>query len=300
MARSAPSIEGLKVTILADNYVWANSLCQGQWGASYLIDVTIGGRVRRILLDCGEYAEPLLHNMRLLAIDPSSIEMVVLSHSHHDHTGGLIGLLEAMGRDYVPVIATPDIFKTSYVATPFFRNVAVQLVAARRDAKSADWLLSQSPMPLGAGITFSGAVARTTPFEPNRLPGLHVLDDGVARPYEVDDDAALYFETSAGLVIITGCAHAGIINTIKHGLAVTGATRPSMVIGGFHLTGATDQLTEQTIAALREYPGLRLVTGHCTGLKALFAMEKAFSRDLLPLSCGLVLDVFKETGITKD
>jgi 7,8-dihydropterin-6-yl-methyl-4-(beta-D-ribofuranosyl)aminobenzene 5'-phosphate synthase len=289
-------VDALKITVLADNYVWANTLCQGQWGASYLIDVTVKGVAKRILFDAGEYPEPLLVNMKLLEIEPATIDLVVLSHSHHDHTGGLLGLLKATGKEYMPVIAHPAVFETSYRATPFYANLAVPLIAARRDARCADWVLCESPMPLGAGITFSGSIPRQTPFEAPGLPGVYVLDDGTAHPYDIRDDAALYFNTHEGLVVVTGCAHAGIINTVRHGVAVTGLTKVAAVLGGFHLVGASVERVTATIDTLRGYPGVKVATGHCTGNKAAARIGDSFGHDFIPLSCGLVLDPLRQEG----
>ncbi|MDP2872467.1 MAG: MBL fold metallo-hydrolase, partial [Bacillota bacterium] len=290
MAGKIEFVDELRITVLADNYVWSNSLCQGQWGASYLLDVKIKGQGRRILLDAGEYAEPVLFNMKLLGIDPGTIDLVVLSHSHHDHTGGLLGVLKAMGKEYVPVIAHPAIFQTSYRATPFYANLAVPLITARREATCAHWVLCESPMPVGAGIAFSGSIPRVTEFEPSGLPGLYVLDDGTAHPYDITDDAALYFNTPAGVVVVTGCAHAGIVNVVRHGAAATGLSQVAAVIGGFHLVGASEDRVARTIEALRAYPGVKIVTGHCTGNKAAARLDEAFGDDFCALSCGLVFD----------
>ncbi len=289
-------VEQLTLTVLAEDYAGQNSPYWGQHGAAYLVQLVTGGERHTLLFDTGSFAEPILRNMQKLRLDPGEIEMIVLSHSHFDHTGGLLGILRAMGKEYVPLVAHPAIHRTSFAVNPFWFDTAYPMPAVRREAEQLGgfWALSADPLPLGNGIIFSGAVPRETEFEPKEHRGLWELKDDRTVADTIPDDTSLYFVTPAGLVIVTGCAHAGIVNIIRHAMAVTGCGEVAAVIGGFHLIGASDERISQTTAALQENPKLQIYTGHCTGLKAEGRLLDAFGQNFTKLACGLSIDPIKK------
>ncbi|MGI6154168.1 MAG: MBL fold metallo-hydrolase [Christensenellaceae bacterium] len=293
MGQGRETVEKLRITVLADDYAGQNSPYWAQHGVAYLVDVNVKGRQKRILFDTGSCAEPILHNLSQMKLDPADIDMIVLSHSHFDHTGGLIGILRAMQKEYVPILVHPAINRTSFTADPFWFDVGYSMVTARREAARAGghWVLAASPLPLGAGMLYSGTVPRDTEFESGQRMGLYTLNEGKTIPDEIMDDISLYFRTGAGLVVVTGCAHAGIVNVINHGVKLTEVEHVTHVIGGFHLINSDDERIGKTVANLRERPGLKIYTGHCTGLKAESRLLDAFGSNFVKLHCGMVIDI---------
>jgi len=292
MEKEPGLVEELKITVLADDYAGQNSPFWAQHGVAYLIDVGVNGVRKRILFDTGSFAEPILYNLGKLNLEPQDIDLIILSHSHFDHTGGLVGILKAMGKDYVPVIAHPAINRTSFAAEPFWFDAGYPMAAARREAAAAGahWVPVASPLRFGTGMLYSGTVPRENDFEAAKAIGLYAIENETVVPDEIMDDISLYFQTAAGLVVVTGCAHAGIINVVNYGVKLTGEDRVTAVIGGFHLIDAADSRIEKTVAALRKQPGAKIYTGHCTGLKAEARLLDAFGQDFTKLCCGMVIN----------
>ncbi|GAI55867.1 unnamed protein product [marine sediment metagenome] len=112
-------VDSLLIYVLSEDYAGYDSLFWAQFGVSFLLDVEIKGSRRKILFDTAAHAEPILHNMGLFKIKPLDVDLIVLSHHHFDHTGGLAGIMEAIDKGNVPVVAHPEIFKTSVMARPY-------------------------------------------------------------------------------------------------------------------------------------------------------------------------------------
>ena len=120
----AGEVADLRVIALLDDYAGFETSLYGQHGIALLVELYSGGETRRILLDTGQEAAPILHNMEILGIDPAAIDCIFLSHCHYDHTGGLAGILRAIGRE-IPVVAHPELFRENYIRKPFLRHIGV-------------------------------------------------------------------------------------------------------------------------------------------------------------------------------
>jgi 7,8-dihydropterin-6-yl-methyl-4-(beta-D-ribofuranosyl)aminobenzene 5'-phosphate synthase len=264
------TVEALTLTVLMDDRGGMNSPYLAQHGVAFLIELTVKEETHRILFDTGAYCDPVLSNMRTAGIDPTCVEMIIISHSHYDHTGGLEGLVRAIGRPDLPIIAHPEIFRTSFITEPFFHHVGIPGPDLRRRVESLGgrWLLAHEPLMLATGVLYSGTVPRNNNLEsPAGMRLFHEQAGGVV-PDPILDDVSLYIHTSKGLVVITGCAHAGIVNIIEYGKQLTGKSAVYGVVGGFHLTGADDQRIDWTIEQLAAGVSGPIYSGHCTGLKA--------------------------------
>ena len=292
-------VKELAVRVLAEDTVGFETPFLGQHGISLLVDVvSVDGepeRSTRILMDVGQHPAPLLHNMQLMEIDPATIDMVVLTHCHYDHTQGLVEILEAIDRPGIPVVAHSDIFRPNFEITPRLRPIGVPPAdrEERIEAAGAHLMLVRAPLQLLPGVTTSGEVARTTTFEgANR--GLFTLRGGVPAPDPMMDDLSLYVIVEGqGIVVLTGCSHAGIVNILRHARTVCAQGTPgthgiAAVMGGLHLIVADDETIESTVTGLREESVEQILAGHCTGFRAQAALHREYGDRFQPLHTGLV------------
>ena len=257
----------LQITTLSENTAGLRNLV-GERGLSILIE-TEGPN---ILFDTGQSISAS-HNADILGIDLSKINKIVLSHGHYDHTGGLKQILRRIGKR-IEIIAHPDIWAAKYnrqedryIGIPFHRQTLESL--------GAEFNLTKEPVRVTASIMTSGEIPMTTDYE-NIEPYLQVKENGGFKPDKLLDDQALIINTESGLVVILGCAHRGIINTLHHARRLTGVKTIHAVLGGCHLIDATEERIYLTIAALKELGVQRIGVSHCTGLPASAIMAQEF------------------------
>ena len=261
--------DSVKITTLINNSPKYDSYLKGCFGISFWLEVTAGDIRRRVLFDVGPLAEPLIYNARMLGICLADVDMIVLSHSHFDHTAALAEVLTAIGHP-VPVFAHPDIFRTNFTLRPEYMNYG--MVGDNRrasiEALGAQLVLTKSPLELLPGLMLTGEVEHTTPFEETGGVACHMLDDqGNLVPDSLRDDISVLVNVrDQGLVILTGCAHAGPINIAKHAVKVAGVSRIAGIMGGFHLLEAGQARVDQTIAELQRLNPGWVAPMHCTGI----------------------------------
>lgn len=218
---------------------------------------------RRLIYDTGQ-SGAVVSNAALLGAPLRQADAVVLSHGHNDHTGGLRAVLRATGRP-VPVYAHPDLFSPHRVAGPPDRYAGVPFNREELESCGADFRWTPEARELYPGVWASGEVPRTTGFERGDAR-LYVRRDGRRVPDPLRDDLSLYLVTPAGLVILTGCAHAGLVNIIAHARTVTGCDRVRALVGGTHLAPVDETQLEGTISYLEGLDLELLAAMHCTGL----------------------------------
>ena len=264
-------LDSVRIVTVLDDYAGYETSFLAQHGIAILIEACLNGDRKRILLDAGQSAVPILHNMKLLDIDPASIDAVVLSHCHYDHTEGLVDTLKAIGRKNIPVIAHPGIFRPNYIFNPFIRNIGVMKENGREAIEDAGGMpvLVDEPFEIMPGVIATGVVPRKRDFEKQGI-GTYNIEDGKVAPDEIIDDLSLAVRVKGkGLAIISGCSHAGIINIIEWSREISMEPRVKVVIGGFHLIEASQDRIKKTAEALQTLNVGRVITGHCTGLAAL-------------------------------
>ncbi len=273
----------MRVTVLMEDYAGYESPFLAQHGVSFLIEA--GGK--RILFDTGQSAEPVLHNMKLLGINPESIDYIFLSHCHYDHTGGLLEILKAVGRR-IPVIAHPEIFRRNFSMRRYLRPVGVPF---RRDEieELAELYLSAKPVEIVEGVYSTGEIRVRESFERVTLE-LYTIKNGRPVRDEMRDDMSLVAKTPEGLVIISGCSHAGIVSIVKHSMRLTGEDRVRAVVGGFHLIDASDERIARTVEEFRKLGVEEVYTGHCTGLRAEAEFLKAYGERFHKLHSGMTIE----------
>jgi len=283
-------VDELEVTVLvANDSGWGYGL-RGTHGVALLVRTRYRDQWSTILLDVGPDADLLLNNMEKLGIAPSEVDSIVLSHNHYDHAGGLVGTVEAIGRQGIPIVTHPAAFRTSFVPGQALR-VIDSLTADRPAVMAAGgaFLPVSEPMEVAPGVFTSGTVARET-GEPTGISSKVVTDDGTWHDDAVlDDQAVLVCVKGEGVAILTGCAHSGIVNILRHSVKLTEGRPVSLVLGGFHLVNASEDRLAMTLSEFSSLrPGL-VVSGHCTGFKAEAAFARALGERYRHLSVGLTL-----------
>jgi 7,8-dihydropterin-6-yl-methyl-4-(beta-D-ribofuranosyl)aminobenzene 5'-phosphate synthase len=248
-------------------------------GFSALVTVTNGGRARRVLFDAGLSIDGLAHNFDVLQLDIADIEAIVLSHGHFDHIGGLNGMAKRFGKRRMPMVLHPDFWLQRRVAVPN-QEPFEMFAPGRAGIEAAGFKIIEGARPsllLDGSVLITGEVARTTEFE-RGMAAHQAKRDGAwtPDPLILDDQALVVHARDRGLVVLTGCGHAGIVNIVRHAMALTGVERLHAAIGGFHLSGpAFEACIAPTVAAMREHAPAMIVPGHCTGFAAVRALSDA-------------------------
>jgi 7,8-dihydropterin-6-yl-methyl-4-(beta-D-ribofuranosyl)aminobenzene 5'-phosphate synthase len=250
---------GINITTLAENT--ANFGYLGEWGLSIFLEVD----GVNILFDTG-LGVSAAYNARLLGVDLKSVEKIVLSHGHSDHTGGLRDILREKGA--VDIIAHPDIWEDKYYSFGEINHfIGIPFRREELESLGARFNLTREPAWITDRVCTTGEIPMVTDYE-EIDPGLAVRKDNHLIPDQLADDLALAIKTEAGLIVILGCGHRGLINTLKHARNLTGEKRIKVVIGGIHLFLASEERLIRTSADLREMGIERLGVSHCTGFKA--------------------------------
>jgi 7,8-dihydropterin-6-yl-methyl-4-(beta-D-ribofuranosyl)aminobenzene 5'-phosphate synthase len=268
---SHPQVHALKITILstmlADDGI-------GEWGFAALVEAD----GRKILFDTGARPNTVLENARELKIDLSGVQDVILSHFHDDHTTGLLTLRREFSK------SNPAALSRVHVAQGIFLErrgrMSNPMIAVKKEfeATGGIFIVHDKPEEIFSGIWLTGPVPRTYP-EKNFPAGIEVNTGSTWVEDTVPDDQSLVFNTPHGLVLLSGCGHSGIINTLQY---ARGFLRPAPVdaaIGGFHLFAATHQQLAWTASKLKEYQTQRILGAHCTGIESVYRL-----RELLGLS----------------
>lgn len=259
----------LKLTVLCENTVGVPHGIVGEWGLSIFIEVN----GKKILFDTGERGS-LLNNAAVLGIDLKSVEALVLSHGHYDHTGGIQAFLRYRGR--LPVYAHPGLFASHYSSPEKPRYIGVPYRKEALENLGADFVFVREPLEITPGVFISGEVPRKTVFE-KADETLFCLENGrKVIPDTFPDDMSLYCVTPEGILIILGCAHAGLVNIVEHAREVTGESRVYGIIGGTHLGPAPVEQQEATIDYLKELDLQFLAANHCTGLPVISRLAGIF------------------------
>ena len=211
-----------------------------QPGFSALVRVTTGGRERTILFDAGVTPTGVIENMRRLEILPGAIETIVLSHGHWDHVAGMEGIAKELGPRNLPVLIHPDFWRRRRIAIPGIEPAALPSTS-RSALEGLGFEIVEDAQPsflLDGSVLVTGEVDRTTPFETGFMGHeAHVHGSWEPDPLILDDQAIVMRLADRGLVVLTGCGHAGIVNVVKHAQRLTGETAVAAVMGGFHLSG---------------------------------------------------------------
>lgn len=293
-------VDKVVITTLLEDYAGYGTWFWAQDGISFLIEVSLGGTTRRILFDTGKSAEPIIHNMKLLGINPNTIDMIAISHCHRDHTGGLVGMLKEIKKQDLPVLAHPGLLRPHIMAgtvpnSEFWLLKEIGMIHENTEEnvrKYGGYLtFVAKPFQLMSGVLWTGEVERVTDFEKAVTLAVRTIKEGEVVQDQIMDDSSLAINVrDEGLFVISGCSHAGIVNIVKHSMKVSQVEKVRAVVGGFHLIDASEERIRKTAKALRDLGVEKVYAGHCTGFKAEMAIYDEFKEDFEKLHCGKIID----------
>lgn len=275
-------------------------LCCAAHGLSCLLTIRSGGRTHTVLFDTGPEDRVFEQNVSRLGLDLGPVEAMVLSHGHWDHAGAMLRALQLVldrnGGKKVPCFMHPDMFRSRSVRMPDGSFRLMEDVPSVDDLDShGGHVVSTREAQLVAGETVfvSGEIPRRTDFETG-LPGQHrrTADGKGWEPDEllIDERFVAVHVRAKGLVVLTACSHAGVVNVLKHAQECFPGVKLHCVLGGLHLSGTNERVIPQTIEALKGFDLDVVAAGHCTGWRAMSALANAFGdKKLTPLAVGKCL-----------
>ena len=285
------AIEEIHIRIVVDGKVSIGKF-MGDAGFAALVDVFYDDSSNtRLLFDTAGATPALMHNLGLSKIDSSSIDMIILSHGHWDHVGSLMDVISWTGKR-TPVLYHPHALAPKILTSDDGKehDIGIKKYFSPDELKnSTEVIESTEPYSIGEGIWTTGEVPRTNDFEKltGNLTKIHTIKDGKKTPDELEDDLSLIFQLKDGsVVILAGCCHSGIVNTMNHATTITGTSSIVAVAGGLHLHDASKERLAKTIDHLKGFPLKTLAPCHCTGLRGQAALMYAFE------------DTFKEIGVS--
>ncbi len=308
MTTALKEVSKLEITSLMDNTVdflssntreevqtfqhsayWNTGLPCAENGFSMLIKVYTGDKKYSILLDTGTSPDGVCQNAKLMDIDFSEVSYVVLSHGHYDHFGGLVSVVKAINRADLQIITHKDTVKPRAVANSKGELKQYPTFPDQKKLSPAKIIATKEPLLIASDFAcVTGEIPRTVDFERGMVNN-RILRDGVwqSDPLLMDERALVFNVRGKGLVVVSGCAHAGIINTIRYAQQITGVEEVYAVFGGFHLSGREfEKRIDQTVEELRRINPDLVVPSHCTGWRALNAMSKGFGDTFVFNSVG--------------
>ena len=249
-------------------------------GFSSFVTSTEGSQSQSMLLDFGFSEHGAAYNADDLGVDLKSVQIMALSHGHLDHVGGLSRISEQIGKEGIKLVLHPAAFTSPRFVkiTDEFKLTMPAFTREKAESAGIDLVTTRKPYGLlDDSFIFLGEIPRETDFEKGAA-NLCCIKDGIEKQDAIDDDTAVIANLKGkGLVVLSGCAHSGIINTVKYAQKVSGIEQVHAVIGGFHLTGPeADPVIENTIKGFKKIDPDFIVPTHCTGRKAVMEIEKAF------------------------
>jgi len=302
-------VDGLQIISLVDNVVdllssvdkedvhpareWAkqgSDLLTADHGFSILVRL---GKSFTILFDTGSNPNSIIKNACSLNLSLNEVDCIVLSHGHWDHVGGLASALDAIGKADLPVIVHRDMFKVRGNASRDEKVRQYPKSPLLGKLKGANLIETKRPSIVAEGMALvTGEIPRTNEFEKGYSKHRAFIE-GTWKPDPLilDDRALVISVKDKGLVVITGCAHAGIINTIRYAQKITGVEAVYAVLGGFHLAGKENEdRIKRTVEELRNINPKRIIPSHCTGWRGTLAIANTLPEAFVFGSVGTLYE----------
>ena len=283
-------VRSLRLTVLVEDQRNPQvPYLKAQHGLCIYAETTVKDKIFTFLIDTGPSLNALRRNSEALKTDLSKIKGVFLTHGHYDHTGGLIEVLKHIDKN-VPIVAHPLIFEPKFSFKPVLTYIGVPFTMMEVKNRGASLLLSRSPVQLMEDVSTTGEIERVTSYE--KIEGLWTVSRERFIPDILLDDQSLIFKIEGkGLVIISGCAHSGIVNTVIYSRKLMKVEKIHAIIGGFHLKNADEERIQRTINDLAAFNPEVICPCHCTGNKAIAMFKDAFGTECLAVKTGDTIEL---------
>ncbi|MCX5804424.1 MAG: MBL fold metallo-hydrolase [Proteobacteria bacterium] len=300
-------IERLTVTVITDNYYDAlrpdppngkryrsfpGASIHAEHGFSCHLETVVNGRSYFFMFDYGIDSSGIINNMRLLNVDSSKFDALGLSHGDFDHWGGLMGVLEHISdktAKELPIYMGDDVFARRYSIRPGSPDL-IDLGELKReeieDARRFKVIVVTEPEEVVRGCYLTGKIERVTGYEqvPDTL--LVEREGRIEQDYFYGEQAIVCAVKDKGIVILSGCAHVGLVNTVKYAQKITGINKVHAVIGGFHLINAKEEIIEKTISDIKTIAPDYIIPAHCTGFEAITRFAKEMPEQFILNTAG--------------
>jgi len=286
-------VEKLTIKIIVENCANIGSFL-GEAGFSALVDVALDDSSQlRLLFDTGPSPIAFQHNIGILEVDLNTIDAIILSHGHYDHVGGLMEAL-TLAKKRLPVIChpqalVPKIFKGKTKTI----NVGIQdFVSADELNQRSELITTTESYRFNQSVLTTGEVLHQNDYEKiiGNLLNITTIQDGNTITDPLTDDLSMIFHfTDDSVIILAGCCHVGIINTIAKAEELTGSNKIVGIIGGLHLHDATHDRLSKTIKSLKRYPINRIAPCHCSGFRGKNAIYNAFPKEFIDAGTSLTI-----------
>lgn len=276
----------MKIHILLDNNTLIDRYFKAEPGVSYYIE---DGETK-VLFDTG-YSDVFIENAKKMKVDLLALDYIAISHGHIDHTWGLVPLMRLQQEAIIeksdynkPIyVSHPDVFKAKFFETEDIGSI----VSEDKLKKHYTMKLTNQPYWMTERLVFLGEIERSNDFEAKTPIGMYE-EEGLEKPDFVLDDSAIVYKSEAGLVIISGCAHAGICNIVEYAKKVCGDDRIIDIVGGFHLQNPSDHVMKSTVKFFSELGAKEVHACHCTDLNSKIALSKV--TPIKEVGVGLMLE----------
>ncbi|MBT3310579.1 MAG: MBL fold metallo-hydrolase [Desulfobacterales bacterium] len=279
-------MNNIKITTLVENTVTMGIMpLTAEHGLSFLIE----SGDRKILFDTGQ-GLTIIGNTKALGIDLSKIDTVVLSHAHFDHTGGVKNIIES--NNHFTLVAHPEVFFGKFAGlggdfTPIGIGTKGEMEIITKSGIKLE--IGEEPFEIAPGIMTTGIIPMETDFE--EVEAMFFKgEEGSELTDLIEDDKALILDTEKGTVVILGCAHRGIINTLNHVVKLTGKNKIYAIMGGLHLIYADKEKLNKISNCIRDFGIEKMIVGHCTGFSATNALVNEFGDRVTPNTVGHVIE----------
>jgi 7,8-dihydropterin-6-yl-methyl-4-(beta-D-ribofuranosyl)aminobenzene 5'-phosphate synthase len=265
-----PIVFASSVRVIVLSTMLADTRGVGEWGFAALVE----SDGRRILFDTGKLPETVLQNARELEVDLSTVEEVILSHNHSDHTGGLVTLRRELSKSNPKALSRTHVGRGIFWERPEDPPAESALTVRREYQKlGGSFIEHDRPVEIHPGMWLTGPVPRVHP-ERNWSEVSKVRSPEGLVEDTIPEDQSLILETESGLVVIAGCGHAGIINTLEYARKSIREAPIEAALGGFHLFRASAEDLAWTGAKLESMGLAHLLGAHCTGIEAVFRLRE--------------------------
>jgi 7,8-dihydropterin-6-yl-methyl-4-(beta-D-ribofuranosyl)aminobenzene 5'-phosphate synthase len=286
---SMPPVDRVRLAVLAEDTVnKRRPHLVAKHGLSLLVETTMAGVETRILMDAGPPPNVALRNATAMRARVQELDAIVISHGHYDHIGGLLQILKRSSRR-IPILAHPKVFGPKFAFKPNLQFIGPDFDQSSVKAAGGILVLARNPVMIAAGVTTSGEIARETDFE--KTEGFWTVEDDRFVEDPMNDEQALLINVKdKGLVVITGCAHSGVINTIRQAQKTTGVDDLYAVVGGLHLEKAADARIKETVEEFSRIDAQVIYPCHCAGSKVIDRLRE-LRRDCRRIQTGDTLEL---------